>query len=92
VVEGGHRVVAERRILGTPHDWQVILLRQLDGMPWTARLTQRLGPHPLSTEGRAYRWGISQSSPDLHTLDDVGLFIGGVISTVDPDHQPPQAA
>jgi hypothetical protein len=89
VCESGDRVIAEKRILGTPHDWQVLFLRQLDGMPWTARMTQRT---PLVGTDRVYAWGVSHSSPDLHTLEDVGLWIGGMESSFDPHHQPPQAA
>jgi hypothetical protein len=92
VTESGDRIIAERRILGTPHDWQIIFLRQLNGRPWTARLTQRLGKHPLSSTGRAYMWGTPHSSPDLHTLADIGLWVGGVMSEVDPQHEPPKAA
>ena len=76
LVEGGNRVVAEKRILGTPHDWFVMFLQQLPGQPWTATLSRR-EPRPLSTSSN---WIPLADAADLETLADVGLWLGGELS------------
>ena len=86
VVEGPNRVVAEKRILGTPHDWFVMFLQQLPGQPWTASLSRRK-PNRASTSGNVYCWdkGLATAA-GLDTVADAGLWLGGELSRLSPEH------
>ncbi len=72
VVEGDGRVVAQRRMLGTPHDWMVMFLHQL-GAPWVARLYRR-----ERRPSGAYEFVPLGDTPAVHTVGEAIQWLGGM--------------